>query len=132
METPDRRTVFKGGLVGLGIGVALVALSLFFLGNRDAPQETLGIFLPLAAGLVSLAMAVLALVPLRYGDTLERSPGIIAWWFRAVALLGLVITVLGVVVSELPWTAFALAPLAAIVALTRDSIRRPAHAAGPA
>ena len=130
-NVPDRRQVLAGGCLGATIGALLVALALFFLVADGTPEEILGVFLPLAAGLVALALGVLALVPYFFGDSLDRSPTIIARLFQLLAVLGLALTVAGVLKSELPWTAFALAPLLASVVLLRDSVRpRPPHPEG--
>lgn len=123
--SPDRRRILRGGLIGSAIGALLIGLAAFFLVAASAPEEILGVFLPLAAGLVALALGVLALVPLFFGDTTERSPAIIAWAFRGFAVVGLVMTVAGIVESTLPWTAFALLPLLVVVSLVRGSLRRP-------
>lgn len=122
-SSPDRSTVLKGGLVGLGTGTALLALALFFLVALDRPEELLGVFLPLAAALVLLALATMALVPLRYGDSRERSPRVIATVFRGLAVLGTVLTAAGVVRGEVPWIAAGLLPLLVVVGLVRDSQR---------
>ena len=120
----NRNQVRNGGLLGLGLGLVLLALALFFLvGGFDQPEDVLGLFLPLTGALVCLALGVMALVPLRYGDDPSRSPGIIAWWFRALAVGGVVLTGAGLLRGELPWIAFGSVPMLAAVALFNDSFR---------
>ena len=123
----DRAAVRRGGLVGVGVGVALLALSLFFLvRGPQEPGEELGIFIPLAVALVCLGLGAMALLPLRLGDPRvagSRSPSAIATTFRALGGLGVLLTAAGVVRSELPWTAFGLLPLLAAVGLVKDSGR---------
>jgi hypothetical protein len=123
-SSPDRATVRRGGLVGLGLGTALLALALFFLvRGPDQPSEVLGVFLPLTAALICLGLAAMALVPLRYGDDASRSPALIARLFRLLGGLGIVVTAAGMLRGELPWLAFGMLPLLAAVALLNDSFR---------
>ncbi|PVG82273.1 hypothetical protein DDE18_12305 [Nocardioides gansuensis] len=125
----DRGKVARGGLVGAGIGVALLALSLFFLVRLEADTDVLGVFLPLAAGLVTLGLGAIALLPLRLGDT-PSTAGVVAWAFRGLALLGIAVTAAGVARGELPWIAFGLVPLLACAALAKDSMRLARKARG--
>lgn len=124
METTSAQArILAGGLVGAGIGLALMALAVFFVVQHDTEEEILGVFIPLTVGLIALGIGTMALVPLWYGDSADRSPAIIAWAFRIIAALGLVITALGVVDASVPWIAFALLPLLACAALIKDSSR---------
>lgn len=123
----DRAAVRRGGLVGVLLGVALLALSLFFLvRGPQEPGEELGIFIPLAVALVCLGLGAMALLPLRLGDPRfpgSRSPAAIATTFRVLGGLGVLLTAAGTLRSELPWTAFGLLPLLAAVGLVKDSGR---------
>lgn len=116
--TPLSRTrVRRGGLVGLGLGVGLLGLALLFLTARlEAPEQVLGIFLPLAVGMLVLPMGVLALAPLQLGDT-PRTARRLAPVLATVALLGLGLTGWGVGRVDLPWTLGAVAPVAVAVLL---------------
>ena len=123
----DRAAVRRGGLVGAVLGVALLALSLFFLvrGPRE-PGEELGVFHPLAVALVCLGLGAMALLPLRYGDPRipgSCSPAAIATTFRVLGGLGVLLTAAGTVRGELPWTASALLPLLVAAGLVKDSGR---------
>lgn len=118
----DRGKIARGGLLGAGIGVGLLALSLFFLVRLEADPDVLGVFLPLTAALVALGLGTMALLPLRLGDT-PATAGVVAWSFRGLAVLGIAVTAAGVARGELPWIAFALAPLVACAALLKDSRR---------
>jgi hypothetical protein len=120
----DRTRVLRGGLVGLAVGAALLALSVFFLvTGPDEPSEILGVFLPLAVALVALALGAMALVPLRYGDTAEVSPAVLATAFRLLGVLGVALTAAGIWRGELPWLAFGILPLLVAVFLVKDSFR---------
>lgn len=123
----DRSAVRRGGLVGLGLGVALLVLSTFYLGRGpEEPGEELGIFVPLAVALICLGLSAMALLPLHFGDPRapgSRSPAVIATTFRVLGGLGVLLTAAGAARSELPWTAFALLPLLASVGLVKDSGR---------
>lgn len=116
--------MLRGGALGLGIGALLLALSLFFLlRGFDAPGEVFGVFVPLTVALLALALGVMALVPLRYGDTTERSPRLVATLLRLLGLLGLVVAALGYLRGELPWAAGAIIPLLVVAALLTSADR---------
>lgn len=120
----DRSTVLRGGAVGLGIGALLLAVVLFFLVRGfDEPAEVFGVFVPLTVALLSLALGVMALVPLRWGDTVERSPQVVALLLRLLGVIGLVVTALGFVRGELPYTAGAMLPLLVVAVLLTSAGR---------
>jgi len=126
-DGPEPRTlrsaVARGGSVGLLLGGALVALALFFLLRPlEAPEHALGIFLPLAGGLVAVGLGVLALGPLLLGDT-PRTAARLARVLQAWAVVGLALAVAGVLRSDVPWTAGVLAPVAVVVLLLKDARR---------
>ncbi|MGV3562396.1 MAG: hypothetical protein ACO1ON_03875 [Nocardioides sp.] len=127
MAPPRRAQVRRGGLVGLGLGLGLLSLAVFFLtAPLEAPEQVLGVFLPLAVGMLALPMGVLALAPLWLGDT-PRTARRLAPVLAAVALLGLGLTGWGVARGDLPWTLGAVAPLA-VAALLLGTARRLARA----
>ncbi|NYD57088.1 drug/metabolite transporter (DMT)-like permease [Nocardioides marinisabuli] len=115
--------VRRGGLVGILVALASLALAGFFLlGPRDRPAEALGVFVPLAVGLVALALGTLALVPLWRGDR----PGTareLAWALRGIAVLGVLCTGAALLTSDLPWSLGAVAPVLVALALLKDSHR---------
>lgn len=120
--SPDR--VRRGGLLGLGIGAGLGALSVFYLVvGFEEPQEVLGVFLPLAVALVCLGLGVMALVPLVLGPDDPRTGPTVARWFRVLAVAGLGLTGAGVLRGELPWTASGLLPVLVVGALVNESRR---------
>lgn len=128
----SRSEVRRGGLVGLGTGLALLGLAVLFVTTGfDEPSQALGVFLPLTAALVALALGALALVPLWRGDQ-ARTAHELAWVLRAIAVLGALVTAAGVSRSELPWTAGALVPLLVVTALAKDSRRLAQRSAGDA
>lgn len=125
----SRREVLRGGLVGLVVGLALMALSVFFLvAPLEEPEQVLGVFLPLAVGLISTAFGLLALLPLSLGDT-PGTARTLALALRGVAVLGIALASLGVVRGDLPWIAGVLAPLLVVVLLLKDAGRLASRAA---
>ena len=125
----SRTDVRRGGLIGVGIGLVLLGLTVFFVVTGvDEPPQALGVFLPLAAALVSLALGALALVPLWRGDRAGTALEL-AWVLRGIAALGLLVTATGVARSEIPWTAGGLLPLLVVAALVKDSRRLARRAA---
>lgn len=122
-DDPSRREVLRGGLVGLGAGVLLLGVTLvFLLRPLEEPQHALGIFLPLAVGLVAVALGALALLPLALGDTVDTAARAVLL-LRGWAAVGVALTLGGVLRGDLPWTVGALVPLAAVALLLRDARR---------
>jgi hypothetical protein len=121
-QTPDKGAVLRGGLVGALIGLGLVLLAVFFLFNLDEGTDVLGVFIPLAVGLLSGALGTMALVPLWRGFGPPSGPTI-AWFLRGLAALGVVLAGAGVLLGELPWIGFALAPLLVCALMLRESGR---------
>lgn len=129
-EGMSRRQILRGGLVGLLVGVGLMALSTFFLvAPLEEPEQVLGVFLPLAVGLISAAFGLLALVPLFLGDTPQTARAL-AMALRGLAGLGTALASLGVVRGDVPWIAGVLAPLLVVVLLLKDAGRLASRAAG--
>ncbi|WP_370247581.1 hypothetical protein [Nocardioides sp.] len=109
-----------GALIGLGC----VALALFFLMDGfSTPEEVIGVFVPTAVGMLALGVAVLALAPLRWGDSFERTPQMIVRLLLGVALLGAGVTAAAVVRGDWPYVLVAALPLAAVGAVLRDARR---------
>lgn len=121
--TPLNREVLRGGLVGLGAGILLLGVTLvFLLRPLEEPQHALGIFLPLAVGLVAVALGALALLPLALGDTVETAARAVVL-LRGLAVVGAVLALGGAARSDLPWSVAGLVPLAAVALLLRDASR---------
>ncbi|WP_110181005.1 hypothetical protein [Nocardioides solisilvae] len=116
-----RREVLRGGLVGLGIGVGLFALGLLFLFRRDQPSDVVGVFVPTAVAILSTGLGITALVPLV--ATGAHGTRALSRALRALAAFGVLVTGAGLVVGELPWTLFTVAPLLAVWATLRDAGR---------
>lgn len=114
-----RGQVLIGGLVGVLIGVVLVALSVFLVVRAPAgsPQVVLGGYLCVAVGMIALALASMALVPLLAG---AGARGMVAAAFVGIALIGGCIAAWITWRARLPWLLGAVAPLAVIVALVKD------------
>jgi len=113
----------KGTAVAVGAavgGAVLVALSVFLLTTVDEQaQNSVGVFLTLAAGLVVLALSAVISSGLRHGKSAAGRQLLTGCWV-GLALLGLLLTVAGILNASLPWTAFAIAPLLVVVALVKD------------
>ncbi len=124
-----RPQVLRAGLVSLLIGIALLALAGFFLVvPLEEPEQILGAFLPLAVGLVTTGLGLLALLPLVLGDV-PRTAAAMAWTLRGLAVLGVALTALGVVRGDVPWIAGAVAPLVVVVLMLKDAGRLASRAA---
>jgi hypothetical protein len=125
--------VLRGGLAGLAVGLLLLAVAVFFLvSGFDEPDEVFGVFVPVSVAMLALSLAAMALVPLRLGDTPDRSPRVIARLLRGLAVLGVVVSALAAVRGELPYAAGVAIPvLVAAVLLvsagrfSRVAARRP-------
>jgi hypothetical protein len=115
-----RRRILAGGLVGLGIGVLMLALSLFFLfAPRDSPEEVVGVMMPLVAAILGFAFGSPALLYLVLGDQRTRAVVPVVW--LVVAGLALVVIVAGIVSGSLPWIIFAILPLFIDLMLVRSA-----------
>lgn len=125
----SRREVRRGGLLGLLVGGGLLGLSGFFLvAPLEEPEQVLGVFLPLAVGLVATGLGLLALLPLALGDA-PGTASTMAWALRLLAVVGLVLAALGVLRAEVPWIAGVVAPLLVVVLVLKDAGRLAARAA---
>ncbi|EAQ00857.1 hypothetical protein JNB_11799 [Janibacter sp. HTCC2649] len=113
----------KGTLVAIGAavgGVLLVALSVFLQTTvDDEAQNAVGVFITLAVGLVVLGLAAVIFSGLRHGKTAQGRQLLTVCWV-GLALVGLILTVTGVLNSQPPWMAFAIVPLLVVVALVKD------------
>lgn len=115
-----RRRILAGGLVGLGIGVLMLALSLFFLfAPRDSPEEVVGVMMSLVAAILGFAFGSPALLYLVLGDRRTRAVVPVVW--LVVAGLALVVIVAGIVSGSLPWIIFAILPLFIDLMLVRSA-----------
>ena len=117
MSARKGTAVAAGAAVG---GAALVALSVLLvttLGQEE--QNAVGVFITLAAGLIVLGLAAVVSSGLRHGRSHAGRRMLTVCWVALVAL-GLVVTVVGVVASSLPWTGFAIAPLLVVAGLVKD------------
>lgn len=123
MPEPEQMSRQKGTLVAIGAlvgGCALVAMSLFFLTTLDEEaQNAVGVFLTLAVGLIVLGLSAVIFSGLRHGKSVAGRQMLTICWV-ALAILGLLVTIVGVLNAQLPWTAFAIAPLLVVVALVKD------------
>lgn len=99
------------------VGVALLLL----LTGLDAPSDVLWVLGPLSVGLVALALAAMALVPLRYDG--PRAKRLVATAFRLLALVGGVVTLVTVVAGSGAWVLLGVVPLVVCGALVTDSAR---------
>ena len=117
MSRQKATAVAAGAAAG---GAVLVALSFFLLTTVDEEaQNSVGVFLTLAAGLLVLALAAVTFSGLRHGRSAAGRQLLTVCWV-GLALLGLLLTMAGVLSAALPWTAFAIAPLLVVVALVKD------------
>jgi len=111
------------------VGGGLLGLAVFFLvAPLEEPEQVLGVFLPLAVGLVATGLGLLALLPLALGDA-PATASTMAWALRLLAAVGLALAGLGVLRAEVPWMAGALAPLLVVVVVLKDAGRLAARAA---
>jgi FtsH-binding integral membrane protein len=123
MVQQEQMTRQKGTLVAIGAGVGgalLVALSIFLLTTLDdEAQNAVGVFITLAVGLVVLGLSAVIFSGLRHGKSAQGRQMLTVCWV-GLALVGLVLTVVGVLNAELPWIAFAIVPLLVVVGLVKD------------
>lgn len=126
----DRGEVLRGGIAGLVVGLLLLAVAVFFLvSGSDEPDEVFGVFVPVSVAMLALSLAAMALVPLRLGDTPDRSPRVITRLLRGLAVLGVVVSVLAAARGELPYAAGVALPVL-VAAVLLVSAGRSARLAG--
>ncbi|MFC7485252.1 hypothetical protein ACOCJ7_01910 [Knoellia sp. CPCC 206453] len=123
MVQQEQMTRQKGTLVAIGAaigGALLVALSVFLQTTvDDEAQNAVGVFITLAVGLIVLGLAAVIFSGLRHGKSAQGAQMLTVCWV-ALALIGLILTVVGVLNAQLPWIAFAIAPLLVVAGLVKD------------
>ncbi|PRY55637.1 hypothetical protein BCF74_12221 [Knoellia remsis] len=113
------KAIVVAGGAGLG-GLLLLSLSGFLMTTvDDEPQNSVGVFLTAAAGLIVLALAAVIGTGLRYGKSTRGRQALTTAWV-GLGMTGLIFTMLGVLSARLPWTIFAIIPLLVVVALIKD------------